>query len=76
MKLKIFLDGESYRCLTGCISIEARTRAAILTAMLLGNTRVVDCDDVQARELFKIAKQVPGAAHRIIEAMNLAGLIA
>ncbi len=51
MRLKIFLDTESYRCLTRCIPIEARTRAAILTAVLLGNTRVIDCDDVEAREL-------------------------
>ena len=43
MKLKIFLDTESYRCLTSCLSIAARTRTAILTAVLLGNTRVIDC---------------------------------
>ena len=75
MKLKIFLDRESYRCLTSCIPIEARTRSAILTAVLLGNTRVVDCDDEEARELLlKTRSECPGAAHRIIEAMNLAGL--
>ena len=75
MRLKIFLDRESYRCLTSCIPIEARTRSAILTAVLLGNTRVVDCDDEEARELLlKTRSECPGAAHRIIEAMNLAGL--
>ena len=75
MKLKIFLDRESYRCLTSCISIEARTRDAILTAVLLGNTRVVDCDEEEARELLlRTRSEYPGAAHRIIEAMNLAGL--
>ncbi len=75
MRLKIFLDTESYRCLTRCIPIQARTRAAILTAILLGNTRVVECDDVEARELLLGTRSgCPGAAHRIIEAMNLAGL--
>ena len=75
MRLKIFLDRESYRCLTSCIPIEARTRAAILTAVLLGNTRVIDCDDEEARELLlRTRSECPGAAHRIIEAMNLAGL--
>jgi hypothetical protein len=75
MKLKIFLDTESYRCLVQCISLEARTRTAIHTAVLLGNTRVIDCDDVEARELLLGTRsECPGAAHRIIEAMNLAGL--
>ena len=75
MKLRIFLDTESYRRLTSCISVEVRTRDAILTAVLLGNTRVVDCDDEEARELLlRTRSECPGAAHRIIEAMNLAGL--
>jgi hypothetical protein len=75
MKLKIFLDTESYRCLTSCLSIAARTRTAILTAVLLGNTRVIDCDDVEARDLLLGTRsECPGAARRIIEAINLAGL--
>ena len=75
MKLNIFLDTESYRCLTSCTSIEPQTRTAIHTAALLGHTRVVECDDVEARELLLgTQSKCPGTAHRIIEAMNLAGL--
>ena len=75
MKLKIFLDTESYRCLINCLFMAERTRAAIHTAVLLGNSRVIDCDAEEARELLLGTRsKCPGAAHRIIEAMNLAGL--
>jgi hypothetical protein len=47
MRLKIFLDIQSYECLIEHISREAPGRVAINAAVLLGNTRVVDCDDTK-----------------------------
>jgi hypothetical protein len=42
---------------------------------MLGNTRVVDCDETQARELLVIARNhCPGAVRKINEAMLMAGL--
>ena len=44
--------------------------------MLLGNTRVFDCDDIQARELLVIARNhCPAAVRKIKEAILMAGLI-
>jgi hypothetical protein len=75
MRLKIFLDIQSYECLIEHISREAPGRVAINAAVLLGNTRVVDCDDTEARDLLVGARNhCPGAVRRIIEAMLIAGL--
>jgi hypothetical protein len=74
--LKIFLDCSSYECLLKLVAREALSRAAINMAVLLGNTRVVDCDDVEARELLVCAtSHCPGAVGRLAEAMRAAGLI-
>jgi hypothetical protein len=71
MKLKLFLDKDSYECLLKHVSHEAPCRAAISAAVLLGNTRVVDCDDVEARELLACARShCPGAVDRIAEAIR------
>ena len=74
MKFKIFLDRDSYECLLNYVA-PGLSRAAILEAVLLGNTRVVDCDDVQARELLVCARiHCPGAVDRIAEAFRAAGI--
>jgi hypothetical protein len=75
MKLKLFLDRDSYEGLLKHVANEALCRAAILEAVLLGNTRVVDCDDVQARELLVCAiNHWPGAIGRLAEAIRAAGI--
>jgi hypothetical protein len=51
MKLKLFLDIDSYKCLLKNVPDRAPSRVVISEAVLLGNTRVVDCDDVQAHDL-------------------------
>jgi hypothetical protein len=74
MKFKIFLDSDSYECLLNHVA-PGLSRAAIIEAVLLGNTRVVDCDDVQARELLVCARShCPGAFDRIAEAFRAAGI--
>ena len=74
MKLKLFLDNDSYECLLNYVA-PGLSRAAILEAVLLGNTRVVDCDDVEARDLLgKARSECPGGVRRITEAMLSAGL--
>ena len=76
MKLKIFLDNDSYECLVNQVPYQALSRAALDAAVLLGHTRIVDCEDVEARELLAYAvTHCPGAAHRIAEAMRAAGII-
>lgn len=75
MKLKIFLDLESYQCLKEHIT-HAPSRAAIDTAVQLGNTRVIECDDTVVRDLLVCAQNhCPDAARRIIEAIRAAGLV-
>jgi hypothetical protein len=75
MKLKIFPDIPSYECLIEHVCREAPSRAVINTAVQLGNTRVVHCDDIEARDLLVSARsQCPGAVRRITEAMLNAGL--
>ena len=76
MKLKLFLDIDSYKCLLKNVPDRAPSRAAISEAVLLGNTRVIDCDDVEARDLLVRARRhCPGAVARIAEAIRAAGLI-
>jgi hypothetical protein len=74
--LKIFLDSGSYKCLLNHVSHRALSRAVISEAVLLGHTRVIDCDDVEARELFACARShCPSAVARIAEAIRAVGLI-
>ena len=76
MKLKIFLDTDSYKCLLKHVPDQAPSRAAISEAVLLGHTRVVDCNDVEARDLLVYARShCPDAVDRIAEAMRAAGFI-
>ncbi len=76
MKLKLFLDIDSYKCLLKNVPDRAPSRAAISEAVLLGNTRVVDCDEVQARDLLVCARShCPSAVGRLAEAIRAAGII-
>jgi hypothetical protein len=76
LKLKIFLDSGSYKCLLNHVSHRALSRAVISEAVLLGHTRVIDCDDVEARDLLVRAQShCPSAVARIAEAMLSVGLI-
>ena len=74
--VKIFLDIRSYDCLREHLSSELVLRSCLRAAVLrLGDTRVVDCDEKQARELLVIARNhCPGAVRKIKEAMLMAGL--
>jgi hypothetical protein len=75
LKLKIFLDGDGYKCLLKHVPDQAPSRAAISEAVLLGHTRVVDCNDVEARDLLVCARShCPGAVDRLVEAIRAAGL--
>jgi len=76
ISLKIFLDITSYDCLREHLSSELMLRSCLsAAAMLLGNTRVVDCDETEARELLVIARNhCPGAVRKINEALLMAGL--
>ena len=75
MKVTIFLDGDSYECLLKHVGRQALSRTVIDATVQLGNTRVVDCDDVEARDLLgKARSECPGAVRRITEAMLSAGL--
>ena len=75
MKLKIFLDSDSYEWLWSHVPLQALSRAALRQAVLLGHTRVIDCDDVEARDLLSSAQgHCPGAVRGITEAMRNAGL--
>ena len=75
ISLKIFLDITSYDSLREHLSSELMLRSCLSAAVMLGNTRVVDCDETQARELLVIARNhCPGAVRKINEAMLMAGL--
>jgi len=75
LKVTIFLDGDSYECLLKHVGRQALSRTVIDATVQLGNTRVVDCDDVEARDLLgKARSECPGAVRRITEAMLSAGL--
>ena len=76
MSLKIFLDITSYYCLTEHLSSEEMLRSCLsASVMLLGNTRVFDCDEMQAHKLLVIARNhCPAAVRQIKEAMLMAGL--
>jgi len=76
MKLKIFLDCDSYECLLKHVPHQAPSRAVISQAVLLGHTRVVECDELEARELLACARSYCSSAIvRIDEAFRVAGLI-
>jgi hypothetical protein len=54
---------------------DAVNHPAIDGAVLLGNTRVIDCDAVEARDLLACARiHCPSAVPRITEEMLLDGL--
>ena len=75
MKLKLFLDKDSYECLLNHLPHQSPSRAAINGAVLLGNTRIVDCDDVEARDLLSSAQgYCLDAVRGIVQAMRSAGL--
>ena len=75
MSLKIFLDITSYYCLTEHLSSEEIRSCLSASVMLLGNTRVFDCDEMQAHKLLVIARNhCPAAVRQIKEAMFMAGL--
>ena len=75
LKLKIFLDSDSYQCSLSHAAHPALSRTSIIAAVLLGNTRVVDCDDVEARELLACARRhCPDAVTKIAEAIQAAGI--
>jgi hypothetical protein len=77
MKLKLFLDIDSYECMVNQVPHEALSRAALDAAVLLGHTRIVDCEETEARELLAYGvTHCPDAVHRIAEAMRAAGIIA
>jgi len=70
MRLKIFLDVASYDCLRKYHSSDV-TNAAVL----LGSTWVIDCDDMEARELLLVARShCPNAVGRIAAAIRTSGL--
>ena len=74
MKLKIFLDRDSYECLLNHVA-PGLSRAALNAGVLLGNTRVIDCDDVEARDLLVCAiSHCPAAVSRLAEALRVAGI--
>ena len=71
MKLKLFLDIDSYKCLLKHLPDQAPSRAALNAAVLLGNARVIECDDIQAHALLVYAKShCPGAVDRLAEAIR------
>ena len=75
MKLKLFLDTDSYECLLKHVPDQAPSRAAICDAVLLGHTRVMDCDDVEAHDLLVCAiSHCPDAVSRLAEALRAAGI--
>ena len=66
MRLKIFLDVASYDCLRKYHSSDVTN-----VAVLLGSTWVIDCDDMEARELLLVARShCPNAVDRIAEAIR------
>jgi len=74
MSLKVYLDIASYHCLWEYLSSEQMLRSCLSkSVMLLGNTRVFECDEMQVRELLVIARNhCPLAVRKIKEAMVMA----
>jgi hypothetical protein len=71
-ELRIFLDLYSFEYLLNRISHRSVGWAALNTARLLGNTRIVECDGIQAHELLLRAREYcPGAIDRIMEAIRI-----
>jgi hypothetical protein len=75
LEWNIILDIDSYECSLKRVPNQAPSRAALNAAVLLGNTRVVDCDNVEARDLLVYAiSPCPSAVGRIAEAIRAAGI--
>ena len=75
MLLRIFLDKQAFDCLCQIVPHNTTCRIALEEAGLLGNTRIVVCDDVNARELLVHAKgHCPTADVTIAESIRAAGL--
>jgi hypothetical protein len=74
-QLRIFLDVDSYEYFIEHLSTFSMSWRSINRASLLGSTRVVECDGIEAHELLLRAREsCPGAIARISEAILTAGL--
>jgi hypothetical protein len=72
-QLRIFIDIYSYEFFVNHLSRRSISWDAINTAPLLGRTRVVECDGVEAYELLLRARaSCPGAIAMISEAIHIA----
>ena len=68
MQLRIFMDIYSYEFFIEHLSPQSMSWAAINRATLLGRTRVVECDLIEAQELLLCTrKSCPSAIARISE---------
>ena len=75
MQLRIFIDIYSYEFFIEHLCPQSMSWAAINRATLLGRTRVVECDLIEAEELLLCArKSYPSAIPRISEGICKAGL--
>ena len=75
MQLRIFIDIYSYEFFIEHLCPQSMSWAAINRATLLGRTRVVECDLIEAQELLLCArKSCPSAIARISEGICKAGL--
>ena len=73
MHLKIFIDSPSYEYFIAHLSHHSICWAAINRAPLLGRTRVVECDEIEAHQLLLSAREsCPRAIARISEAVRTA----
>jgi hypothetical protein len=75
MLLKIFLDITNYDCLREHLFSESMLRSCPSAAvMLVSNIRIVDCDEMQVREVLVIARNhCTDAVRKINGAMLMAG---
>ena len=75
MLLKIFLLEEDFDCLRKFVPYDSTCRSVLDGAVPLGNTRVLDCDDIEARQLIIHAlAHCPAAAANISRDIRAAGL--
>ena len=73
--VKIFLDVQSYESLIAHISPESACRATLIDAHLLGNMRIVKCNETLAHHLLVTAQEhCSDAITRIIDAICIARL--
>jgi hypothetical protein len=71
MQLKIFLDINSYNFFLSQLSHRSMSWTPINTAVLMGRTRIVECDRNEARALLLQAEGFcPAAAASITEALS------